>query len=158
MVGDFAVGKTSLTARFVKNIFSDKYLSTVGVKVDSKELSIDEETILKLMIWDIAGKDSFTDLDENYIKGSAGYLLIADGTRKNTLDVAFKLQEQMKLKLGDIPFCVLINKKDLSNEWECTDIDLEMIKDNHWTIFKTSAKSGENVDLAFQELATKLFA
>lgn len=158
MIGDYAVGKTSLISRFVNNIFSDKYLSTVGVKVDSKEIEINDETILKLLVWDIAGKDTFTNLDENYVKGSAGYLLIADGTRKSTLGSAFKLQQQMTSRLGEIPFCMLINKYDLKGQWECTESDLELIEKNYWSIFKTSAKSGENVDLAFQELAKKLFA
>lgn len=156
MLGDFSVGKTSLTTRFVKNIFSEKYLSTVGVKVDTKEIKVDKKTTLKLMIWDIAGKDKFTTLDDNYLRGSAGYLLVADGTRPQTIETAFKLQVHMADKFGDIPFCMLVNKCDLKSDWEYSDKEISMIKTKGWSIFETSAKSGENVDTAFFELGQKL--
>ena len=158
MIGDFSVGKTSITNRFVNNIFSDKYLSTVGVKIDAKEIIVDNNTILKLLVWDIAGKHEFKTPDENYLKGSTGYLLIADGTRKNTIDSAFKLHEFMIQKFNNIPFCFLINKKDLKSVWECTDEQFEKINKNNWSFFETSAKTGENVDAAFNTLARKLLS
>ena len=158
MIGDFSVGKTSLTSRFVKNIFSDKYLSTVGVKVDSKEIEIDNRTTLKLMVWDVAGKDAFTELDDNYLKGSSGYLLVADGTRPQTIKTAFKLQQHMLDKFGEIPFCMLINKHDLTSQWQCVNEELDKIRANGWACFETSAMSGENVNSAFMELGRKLLA
>jgi len=156
MIGDFSVGKTSLTARFVKNIFSEKYLSTVGVKVDAKEIEIDKQTTLKLMVWDVAGKDKFTTLDDNYLRGSSGYLLVADGTRPQTIETTFTLQAHMANKFGDIPFCMLVNKCDLKSNWQCSDKEIGMIKKKGWSFFETSAKSGENVDTAFLELGRKL--
>ena len=152
MIGDFSVGKTSIASRYVKNIFSEKYHSTVGVKVDSKEVTIDSQTKLKLMIWDIAGKDSFTTLDENYLKGSSGYLLVADGTRINTIETAYKLQQHMEDKFGELPFCMLINKSDLQKEWQCTNDELSKAKINGWDCFETSAKTGAYIDHAFTEL------
>ncbi len=158
LIGDFAVGKTSLTARFVKNIFSEKYLSTVGVKVDAKEIVMDSETILKLLIWDIAGKDKFTTLDNNYLKGSAGYLLVADSTRKDTIDTAFELYEHMQMNFNNIPFCMLINKIDLTKERELENSQINNINAKKWSLFVTSAKTGENVDTAFHELGVKLLS
>ncbi len=156
MIGDFAVGKTSITSRFVKNIFSDKYHSTVGVKVDSKEVSIDGQTTLKLMIWDMAGKDSFSTLDENYLKGSSGYLLVADGTRLNTIETAYKLQQHIEDKFGKLPFCMLINKSDLTDEWKYSVDKLNEVKTDGWKCFETSAKSGEHINRTFTELGRKL--
>ena len=156
MIGDFSVGKTSLASRFTNNIFSDKYLSTVGVKVDSKEIKIDKQTVLKLMVWDVAGKDTFTNLDDNYLRGSSGYLLIADGTRPHTIETAYKLQEHMHDMFGDIPFCMLINKNDLSDEWKCGKTELKDVKSRGWEFFLTSAKTGDNVDKAFHKLGLQL--
>lgn len=156
MIGDYSVGKTSLTSRFVNNIFSDKYLSTVGVKVDSKQIKISENTSIKLMIWDIAGKDSFTTLDDNYLKGASGYMLVADGTRRNTVDTAFKLQQHVEDLLGPIPFCVLINKYDLKDDWQFSTADRDLVKSKNWTFYETSAKKDENVDEAFTDLGKVL--
>ena len=156
MVGDFSVGKTSLTSRFVNNIFSEKYLSTVGVKVDSKEVQISTDTSIKLMIWDIAGKDRFSSLDNNYLKGSSGYMLVADGTRKDTLATAFNLQNHLQDLLGPLPFCMLINKHDLEEEWQLSAADLETVQEKNWKYYFTSAKEGENVDEAFSELGNML--
>ncbi len=156
MIGDFSVGKTSLTARFVKNIFSEKYLSTVGVKIDSKEVEIDNDTKLKLMVWDVAGKDEFTTLDDNYLRGSSGYMLVADGTRSNTIETAFSLQKHMLKKFGPLPFCFLINKHDLTQEWEFSSKYIDMIEENGWRYFMTSAKQGENVEEAFRDLGKML--
>ena len=156
MVGDFSVGKTSLTSRFVNNIFSEKYLSTVGVKVDSKEVQISTDTSIKLMIWDIAGKDRFSSLDDNYLKGSSGYMLVADGTRKDTLATAFNLQKHLQDLLGPLPFCMLINKHDLEEEWQFSAADLESVQEKNWKYYFTSAKEGENVDEAFSELGSML--
>jgi len=156
MIGDFSVGKTSLTSRYVQNIFSDKYFSTVGVKVDSKELTLNSETTLKLMIWDVAGKDAFTTLDDNYLRGSSGYLLVADGTRPHTIDTAFKLQEHMHDMFGDIPFCLLINKNDLKEQWQFEGEKLQDVQTKGWSYFQTSAKTGEGVDQVFRELGLLL--
>ena len=156
MVGDYSVGKTSLASRFVKNVFSEKYLSTVGVKVDSKEVQINADTSIKLMIWDLAGKDSFSTLDSNYLKGSSGYMLVADGTRKNTIATAYKLQQHMEELLGPLPFCMLINKHDLKDEWQFNAADLDEVQSKNWTYYLTSAKEGENVDEAFSALGKVL--
>ena len=156
MIGDFSVGKTSLTSKFVKNIFSDKYFSTVGVKVDAKELQLDYQTMMKLMVWDVAGKDTFTTLDDNYLRGSSGYLLVADGTRPQTIGTAFKLQEHMQSKFGEMPFCLLINKSDLSSEWQCSAKEIDLINQKGWEYFETSAKAGDNVEKAFLTLGQKL--
>ena len=80
MLGGFGVGKTSLVSRFVSSMFSDKYLTTVGVKVDKKTVPIDSGE-MTLMLWDIYGQDEFQTVRDSYLRGASGYLLVADGTR-----------------------------------------------------------------------------
>ena len=103
MVGAFAVGKTSLVARFVKSIFSDKYLTTVGVKIDKKEMVVDGNEI-NLILWDLAGEDEFIQLQTTYLRGSSGYILVADGTRASTIVKAFSLQRRVEDAIGKVPF------------------------------------------------------
>ncbi|MFN6951418.1 MAG: Rab family GTPase, partial [Albidovulum sp.] len=79
LLGAFAVGKTSLVARFVRSTFSDKYLTTVGVKIDRKDLDL-PGTPVTLMLWDLAGEDEFNTVQMSYLRGSAGLLIVADGT------------------------------------------------------------------------------
>jgi len=91
MVGTSGVGKTSLVAKFVHSMFSDKYLTTVGVKIDKKTVAVDGNEVM-LMIWDLAGDDDYQRLQTSYLRGTSGYLLVADGTRQITLDQAIEIQ------------------------------------------------------------------
>lgn len=152
LLGSFAVGKTSLVARFVHSMYTDAYHTTVGVKVDKKELPVGEE-IVKLMIWDIAGKDEFFKPPDSYLKGSAGFLLVVDGTRVSTVAVAQELWSQVRTVVGEIPLVLLINKCDLIAEWEVEDSALEPFQEAGVKIIKTSAKTGEQVEEAFEALA-----
>jgi small GTP-binding protein len=93
MIGSFAVGKTSLVARFVKSIFSEKYLTTVGAKIDKKMVRLGNQE-LTLILWDLHGDDEFQKVRTSYLQGSASYLLVADGTRRVTLDKALRLQKE----------------------------------------------------------------
>ncbi len=158
IIGDFAVGKTSLISRYINNVFSEKYLSTVGVKVDSKEISYEENILLKLMVWDIAGKDKFTTLDESYLKGSSGYLMVADSTRKKTLDSVFELHEYMQSNFENLPFNLMLNKIDLLQDWDLETSQIEQVNTNAWPMYKVSAKTGENVEEVFRHLGEKLLA
>ncbi len=78
MLGALAVGKTALIQRYVHSIFSDEYLSTVGVKVSKKTL---EEPPVNLLLWDLEGQDDYNALNISYIKGAAGLLFVIDGSR-----------------------------------------------------------------------------
>ncbi len=95
MVGAFATGKTSLVARFVNRIFSEVYQSTVGVKIDKKIVNLNG-TDLTLILWDLHGEDNFQKVRMSYLRGSSGYLLVVDGTRRNTLDKALELQQRVE--------------------------------------------------------------
>lgn len=151
MVGAPAVGKTSLVARFVKSIFSDKYLTTVGVKIDKKVVRTPDQDIT-LILWDLAGEDEFLQLQTSYLRGSAGYILVADGTRMSTLLKAITLQKKVEEAVGKIPFLLVINKLDLKDQWEIDDSALQAPSKN-WVVCQASAKSGLGVDLLFDTLA-----
>lgn len=155
MVGAFSVGKTSLVQRFVRSIFSEKYLTTLGVKIDKKVVTVDGNEVT-LMLWDIYGEDEFQKLRISYLKGASGYLLVADGTRPDTLDAAVNIHERIKDTIGHLPFILLLNKSDLTEEWELKDEDIADLLEKNWTIQKTSAKTGAGVEEAFFTLARKM--
>ena len=80
MLGAYAVGKTSLVMRFVKNVFSERYRTTIGVRIHKKELELDGRPF-GLLLWDLHGDDEFQEVRDSYLRGAAGFLLVADGTR-----------------------------------------------------------------------------
>lgn len=156
MIGDFGVGKTSLVARFVRQTFSDKYLTTVGVKIDTKLMTLADGHEVKLILWDIAGTDIMTTTTASYLRGAAGFLLVVDGTRRPTWDSALKLREEIIKLLGEKPFVMLLNKADLDDQWEIDEQIIEEKTQQGWKLLFTSAKTGMNVEEAFVELTTKL--
>ncbi len=155
MVGAFGVGKTSLVSRFVHSIFSEKYMTTVGVKIDKKQLTIDGEGIT-LVLWDLAGKDAINEIKPEHLRGASGYLVVADGTRAETLQTAVELQSRAAVAAGNVPFTLLINKADLQEKWEIKESELAPLKQQGWTVFPTSAKTGEGVEQVFLDLATRI--
>ncbi|GAB1539662.1 hypothetical protein NUACC21_23290 [Scytonema sp. NUACC21] len=155
MVGAFATGKTSLVSRFVYSIFSEKYQTTVGVKIDKKTVKIGE-TELNFILWDLYGEDEFQKVRMSYLRGSSGYLLVADGTRHHTLEKAFNLKQRVEETVGKVPYILVINKFDLLDEWEIENSEIEALVKQGWTVRKTSAKNGSNVEEVFQTLASKM--
>jgi len=157
MVGAFAVGKTSLVSRFVHQMFTEKYLTTIGVKIDKKSIDLDGQHI-DLMLWDLAGEDDFQSVRMSYLRGAHGYFLVIDGTRKETLETAIELQQRVEKEIGEAPFLALINKSDIADQWQLTSSDLERLVGLGWNILKTSAKDDLGVEDAFKTLTGKIMA
>jgi small GTP-binding protein len=155
MLGATGVGKTSLVSRFVLSVFSDTYLTTIGVKVDKKVMTVDERDVT-LLLWDIYGQDEFQTVRTSYLRGASGYLLVADGTRQLTLDTARELQRTAEGVIGAVPFVLVLNKADLADEWRVDDRALWKMAENGWTIVKTSAKTGAGVEDAFTKLTRRM--
>ena len=155
MVGAFATGKTSLVARFVKGIYSDKYHTTIGVKIDKKQLITNDYTI-NMMLWDIHGEDEFQNVRMSYLRGAAAYLLVVDGTRRSSLDVALGLRDKVAQNIGDIPFIMAINKSDLQDQWEINAEDIARLRLDNVPVINTSAKDDIGVDICFHQLAEKM--
>ncbi|MEH2042855.1 Rab family GTPase [Nostoc sp.] len=164
LFGDFGVGKTSLVRQFVECQFSDEYLSTVGVKISRKLVSVSEKNLLseqklQLIIWDIEGSNKFKAVANNYFQGSKGAVIVADVTQAETLN---HIQEHIQTFLAINPnsyIVVALNKSDMiAAEY------LEKIRQmyqftnqaNILDTYVTSAKTGNNVDKIFQALATRL--
>lgn len=155
LLGSYGVGKTSLVARFVQSMFADKYHTTVGVKIDKKVLTVDGEEVT-LMLWDMAGEEEGAPVKLNQVRDAAAYLLVADGTRSRTLDVARSIQQRAESELGSRPFLLLVNKVDLRENWEIPDSAWEDLSHAGWTVLETSAKTGEHVEEAFHLLASRM--
>jgi small GTP-binding protein len=148
MLGAFAVGKTALVQQYVHSIFSDRYLSTVGVKISKIEVKVgDVENCL--VLWDLEGKDFYTEVNIAYLRGAMGYFLVVDGTRRETLDIAMDLRAKVIELVGEIPHIVLLNKCDIEEHWELTEDDINAVKQKGITVLKTSAKTGVSVKEAF---------
>ncbi len=150
MVGLFGTGKTSLVQRYVHSLFSERYLSTVGVKIDRKELELDG-TSLTLVLWDLAGRDGHEDITTSYLRGAHAILYVADGTRRETCDQLPELRALVRHAAGEVPEVLALNKSDLADKWALERRDEEKLA-NAWTVVRTSAKSGDGVEEVFRRL------
>lgn len=155
LLGASGVGKTSLVRRFVASIFDEKYLTTIGVKVDKKAVRVGAEDVT-LMIWDVAGAEEHFSVPSAYVKGASGYLLVADGTRIDTFAAAAAIIEQMDRDLGPLPFVFVVNKKDLVDAWQADAARLDAMRTRSVAVLISSAKTGEGVEEAFQQLANAI--
>ena len=157
MLGGFSVGKTTLVRRYVESVFSENYLTTVGVKIDKKVVNLPGRTV-NLILWDMAGEDDVATVRMSYLRGMAGYVVVADGTRPSTLDMALSLHERVEAEHGSIPFTLLVNKHDLLDQWAIAEAELESLRLRGWSVRSTSARSGEGVEDAFTEIAARTTA
>jgi small GTP-binding protein len=156
MLGSYSVGKTALVRQYVNSIFSDAYLSTVGVKISKKTITAREQEV-NLLLWDMEGQDNYSLVNMSYLRGAHGLLFVVDGTRGETLTVALKLRvESMKILGSAIPSVFIVNKADLESEWEITEKVIASLEAKGVTIYKSSAKTGLNVENIFNALAERM--
>ncbi len=154
MLGMWGVGKTSLVQQYVHSIYDEKYHSTLGVKVDKKVVE-STSGAMTLMLWDIAGAEDRFAIPLHYVKGAAGYLLVVDGTRRESLERAADIVSSIEDGVGKLPFITVVNKADL--EWEITlDEVIDHLNTTPELTLETSAKTGVNVEAAFMGLANLL--
>ena len=155
MLGAFAVGKTSLVRRFVTSMFSEKYHTTVGVKVDKKVVQDGGEDAA-LLIWDIQGEDETSRTPSGYLRGAAGALLVADGTRRDTLDTARRLRTRLEGECPGLPVVLILNKSDLTTEWDIDTAAVQDFVDEGVAVVRTSARTGAGVEDAFVALSQRV--
>jgi small GTP-binding protein len=147
MVGLYGTGKTSLVQRFVHSLFSERYLSTVGVKIDRKPIQVDGAD-LTLVLWDLAGRDGHEDITTSYLRGSHAILYVADGTRRETCDQLPELRALVREAAGEVPEVLALNKSDLKERWALATGD-EQALSQAFDLVLTSAKTGDGVEEIF---------
>ena len=154
LTGSFGVGKTSLFNQFIYQQFSDRYMTTIGVKVNKKSVVIGEDEV-SMLLWDIAGEVSQDKVPASYFLGASGIIYVVDLSRPSTF---VNMQSDIKFLKNMLPDCSLVivaNKRDLLTEQQIKGIYENAVQ--KWD-FVTSAKTGENVEILFTELAKKLIA
>jgi small GTP-binding protein len=151
MLGAFAAGKTSLVQQFAHGLFSERYLSTVGVRVEKKPLLVDG-ILVELLVWDLHGEDDFQKVRTSYVRGAAGCLYVVDGTRRETLDVALELRGRVEAAYPELPSMLLFNKRDLDDAWELGDGEQRRASASGMPVRTVSARSGLGVPEAFEGL------
>jgi small GTP-binding protein len=163
LVGDFGVGKTSLIRRFVDRSFSDKYLSTVGVKISRKLVELPSEggesSSVQLVIWDLEGDTKFKAIAATHLQGAAGTIIVSDVTRYETVENA-RGHIELCTKVNPKAWIVVaLNKADLIEAEQIAKFT-KLCNFSEYPLaigtYQTSAKTGEAVDLIFQQLAAKM--
>lgn len=150
MIGVFGAGKTSLVQQYVHSKFSDKYHSTVGVKIDRKTVEVDGAPVT-LVLWDVAGKEAEEDIPPSYVRGAHGVIFVVDLTRRVTWEELPALEALVQGAAGTIPTVVALNKADLPEQWVITPDEAERLS-ALWTTIRTSAKTGQGVEDIFQTI------
>ena len=162
-VGNGGVGKTSLIGRYVYDKFDDKYLATIGTKVSRKEITLDypDRSIkfkMDAIIWDIMGQKAFRGLlQDAYFHGARGVIGVCNLADKESLTSLTDWVKSVKNVVGRVPFVLLANKKDLEGEVQVSEAEIEdMATRLSATYLYTSAKTGENVQKAFNTIGREM--
>eukprot|EP01090_Pellita_catalonica_P019399 TRINITY_DN6591_c0_g1_i1.p1 TRINITY_DN6591_c0_g1~~TRINITY_DN6591_c0_g1_i1.p1 ORF type:complete len:216 (-),score=38.83 TRINITY_DN6591_c0_g1_i1:34-681(-) len=166
VVGDMGVGKTSIIQRFVNNIFSRDYQSTIGVDFALKVINWDDKTKVRLQLWDIAGQERFGNMTRVYYKEAVAAFVVFDMTRIASFEGVETWKNDIDLKVtlpgGDepIPVVLLANKCDLLKDNErkklADRLDDYCKQNNFVGWFETSAKDNLNIIKATKFLVGKV--
>lgn len=155
--GDPSVGKTSLISRFTRNFFKRTYLATIGVHLTEKYVTVNEKSS-KLILWDVAGQSKFSTFRKQFYNGAHGVILVYDVTDSTSFQNVKKWYTDVKSSSDNIEGIIIGNKMDLNTDRQVSTQNLEELSSElGLAAFETSALTGENVELAFKDLAGKLF-
>ncbi|KAJ1971028.1 hypothetical protein H4R35_005510 [Dimargaris xerosporica] len=170
VVGDAGAGKTSIIKRYVEDDFANNYKTTIGVDFAIKPMAWDEDTIVRLQLWDIAGQERYSSLTRVYYKEAIGALVVYDVTNPGSFEAVQKWKQDLDAKVilpdtmggGPIPAVLLANKCDLashSNYAPPQSLDAldTLCQDYHFAAwFPTSAKENSNLDEAIRHLVSAI--
>jgi small GTP-binding protein len=153
LLGEASVGKTSLVYRFVENRFRDNYKATLGVNLLKKDLNLEKYGEVSAQIWDLGGQESFRSLRNLYLEGANGALVIYDVTNKKSFENLQDWIESFKNSRGEEPLLLIGNKVDLEDKIVVEKEEgEEFAKKHNMDFIITSAKTGRNVEDAFENL------
>ena len=150
LIGRFAVGKTSLVKQYIDQQFSEKYKTTVGVSISTKEINI-EDIDLSMIIWDIAGFEHDNHY-AHYLRGVHGVIWVLDGTEPESFKVLDDINRSVP-EICQVPCIYFINKHDIVDEWIVTEKEIEKFNEDKKHVLNCSAKTGENVENGFKQIA-----
>jgi len=151
MLGASGVGKTSLVKQYVEGIFSDKYLTSIGVKIDKKHVQLDD-TDVQLMLWDVEGIDRYSGFNPKYLRGAAVVLIVVDHSRPQSLQDALEIA-QMTKAVKNVPIVLVINKSDLTPALEWNDLLNSETQLLFQAQYQTSAKENVGIEGMFIDVA-----
>lgn len=157
LLGEANVGKTSLVYRFIENKFRESYKSTLGVNLLKKDMEIDKYGSVSAQIWDLGGQESFKSLRRLYLEGANGAFAIYDMTNKKSFEKLEEWIQSFREARGDAPLILIGNKSDLKTQIKVNKNEAdEYANTNNLELILTSAKTGQNVENAFIDLASSI--
>ena len=161
ILGDAGVGKTSLVNQYCENIFKEDYRATMGVHLIKKDIELENiNSVVHLILWDIAGQDAYEKTRQKYYDGCSGALLVYDITRYNSFNSIEQkwIKDFSKHVKSNIPYVLIGNKIDLEQERGVYSEDASKLAKNinAADFIETSAKLGENVEIAFLKLVQQI--
>ena len=162
LLGDPAVGKSSLVQRFCQDKFEENYKLTIGGAYLQKEVKLKNGDTLKLHIWDTGGQEKFRSMASLYYKDAVAALLVYDVSNSETLESLDYWVRELRENVDNSNFIISVagNKNDLPNEKRVLTLNdgKKFCKDNDISVFsETSAKTGIGVKELFTSLAQKVY-
>ncbi|XP_055035887.2 ras-related protein Rab-38 [Misgurnus anguillicaudatus] len=166
VIGDLGVGKTSIIKRYVHQIFSQHYRATIGVDFALKVLQWDDQTVIRLQLWDIAGQERYGNMTRIYYREAVGALIVFDVTRASTFEAVLKWKDDLDVKVTlsngkPVPAVLLANKSDQSREGlraQIPKLDTFCKENGFVSWFETSAKENTNIEAAAKCLVEQILA
>ena len=155
-LGNGAVGKTSLALRYTHNKFNEKYITSLGVDLFSKEINLFEEMTIKLSVFDTISQKNFAPLRKRYYPGSNGAIIIYDITNRQSFESVDYWIEEVKENVSDIEIIIVGNKIDLYEEREVTYEEAVKKYGDRYSVFETSAKLGKGVEDVYTTITKRI--